>query len=160
MCLPENSAVILSDYPYPLRLIQSGKRDEFVRLVTSGEDPGAVLNCVHSRSGDTPAIVAARHGHLDHLIFLQESGIDLEHRNNDGKRALHEAAGAGHVECVKFLLSQHVQVDCLKRADWYVSINVMAVSSQDMKYKLRLDRWIMHLFSLMGNILWLFWANS
>ena len=108
----------VSDYPQALRLIQNGQTDDFRRLITSVEDPGEILNCTHSRSGDSAAIVAARHGRKDLLTILQELGADLEKRNNDGKRPLHEAAAACHEECVEFLLARNVQVDSLKRADW------------------------------------------
>lgn len=44
--------------------------------------------------------------------------INFEQANFDGKRPLHEAAQAGQLECVKYLLEQNVKVDSLKRADW------------------------------------------
>ncbi|EDO26963.1 predicted protein, partial [Nematostella vectensis] len=69
-------------------------------------------------SGDTAAIVAARNGRSETLELLYRKGVDLEKRNKDGKRPLHEAASAGSLECVQFLISKGVEIDCLKRADW------------------------------------------
>lgn len=106
------------EYPLPLRLIQGNKESEFISMVDSHTDGKAILNCVHSRSGDTPIIVASRHGHLDLLKFLIHRGVDIEQRNKDLKRALHEAAAGCHLECVKLLILQNVEIDCLKRADW------------------------------------------
>ena len=108
-----------TEYPLPLRVVQSGDLEEFVKLVHSNVDPVQVLNCAHAKSGDTPLIVAARRGHLDLLKFLVLHGVDIEQRNKDLKRALHEAAAGSHLDCVKLLLSRNAVVDSLKRADWY-----------------------------------------
>ncbi|XP_022801514.1 ankyrin repeat domain-containing protein 16-like, partial [Stylophora pistillata] len=87
-------------------------------MADSKTEKEAVLNCVHLKSGDTPIIVAARHGHGDLMNFLILRGVDIEQRNKDLKRALHEAAANSHLDCVKLLLSQNAEIDCLKRADW------------------------------------------
>ena len=106
------------EYPTPLRLVQSNRREEFIRMVESSTDRKAILNCVHLKSGDTPIIVASRNGHIDLLKFLISCGVDIEQRNKDLKRALHEAAAGSHLECIRLLISNNVEVDCLKRADW------------------------------------------
>ena len=106
------------EYPLPLRLVQANKRDEFMSMVDSNADQEGILNCVHLKSGDTPIIVAARHGHLDLMKFLILRGVDIEQRNKNLKRALHEAAASSHLDCVKLLLSKNAEIDCLKRADW------------------------------------------
>ena len=111
------------DYPLPLRLVQSGRQEEFRNLVDSSTDPMTILNCFHTKSGDTPLIVAARHGHFELLQFLVLRGVDIEQRNKDLKRPLHEAAAGSHLDCVQFLLSRNTEVDCLKRADWYEFIH-------------------------------------
>lgn len=107
-----------NEYPSPLRLVQANKREEFISMIDSNTHGEAILNCVHMKSGDTPIVVAARHGHLDLIKSLLLRGVDIEQRNKDLKRALHEAAAGSHLHCVKFLLSQSAEVDCLKRADW------------------------------------------
>jgi len=73
----------------------------------------------HGKSGDTVPIIAATHGHVSVLRLCSDD--DLESSNKDGKRPLHAAAQSSHVNCVRYLLSRRVTVDCLKRADWYVS---------------------------------------
>ena len=106
------------EYPTPLRLIQNNKREEFISMVESSTESKATLNCVHSKSGDTPIIVASRHGHVDLMKFLICRGVDIEQRNKDLKRPLHEAAAGSHLECVKLLILHKAEIDCLKRADW------------------------------------------
>ena len=106
------------EYPTTLRLVQSNRREEFIRMVESNTDRKGILNCVHLKSGDTPIIVASRHGHIDLLKFLISCGVDIEQRNKDLKRALHEAAAGSHLECTRLLISNNAEVDCLKRADW------------------------------------------
>ncbi|XP_029901525.1 ankyrin repeat domain-containing protein 16 [Myripristis murdjan] len=79
----------------------------------------AVTNKHFGTSGDTLLHYASRHGHLDTVRFLMEEvGMDLEVRNNDYKRPLHEAASMGHTACVSYLVREGATVDCLKRADW------------------------------------------
>lgn len=107
-----------TEYPPPLRLIQSNKREEFISMVDSSIDSKAILNCVHSKSGDSPIIVASRHGHLELIKFLISRGVDIEQRNKDLKRALHEAAAGSHLNCVKLLIQHKAEIACLKRADW------------------------------------------
>lgn len=115
---PRQSYEDFTDYPLPLRLVQANKKKEFISMVDSHKDKRSILNCVHSKSGDTPIIVASRHGHVELLKFLIQQGVDIEQRNKDLKRPLHEAAAGCHLECVKLLLSQNAEIDCLKRADW------------------------------------------
>lgn len=81
-----------------------------------------VVMCTN-KNGDTPLLTAARSGQLQILEKLHaEHGVSLEHTNADGKTALHEAAQAGHADCVRFLLRAGARVDCLKKADWYIYI--------------------------------------
>ena len=106
------------DYPKALKLIQDGKITDFMDLLNSCEDPRSVMNSKHRKSGDNTAIVASRFGRLHVLEILHRNGMDFEQWNDDGKRALHEAAYGSHLDCVKFLIDLGVEVDCLKRADW------------------------------------------
>lgn len=72
-----------------------------------------------NRHGDTPVLIAARHGHVDILRTLHEDyNIPLSHCNNDGKEALHEAAQNGQVDCIHYLVQAGSDVDRLKKADW------------------------------------------
>ena len=105
-----------------LKCVQNGDISALKRIIdTCNEELDAPSVC-STKSGDTVAIFAARYGRLDILRYVYTSaGVSLlERANVDGKRALHEAAQHGHLSCVKFLLSCGVDVDSLKRADWYV----------------------------------------
>ena len=108
------------DYPPALKLIQNGKHQVFMNLVHSVENKAAILNCRHSPSGDTPLILAARSGEVELLRYLasHRHRVDLEQRNKDEKRAIHEAAAGSHLDCVEFLISKEVDIDALKRGDW------------------------------------------
>lgn len=106
------------DYPKTLKLIQDGKTDEFINLLNFSKDVANFVNTKHKKSGDNAAIIAARFGRLDILEILYKNGMDFEQRNDDGKRALHEAAYSSHLDCVRFLIDVGVEIDCLKRADW------------------------------------------
>ena len=107
-----------TEYPLPLRLVQANKKEQFINMVDSSKDKQSILNCAHSKSGDTPIIVASRHGHLELIKFLIHQGVDIEQRNKDLKRPLHEAAAGCHLDCVKLFILQNAEIDCLKRADW------------------------------------------
>jgi len=101
------------------RIIRFGDVDMCVRFVKKNF-PANENWCRfrHSKSGDSVPIIASAHGHISVLSLCSDA--DLESSNKDGKRPLHAAAQSSHVECVRYLLSRHVSVDCLKRADWYV----------------------------------------
>lgn len=76
------------------------------------------VHFVHAKSGDTPMIVAARYKRYEILKLLHEQGADIEQKNMDGKRPLHEAALSGCMKCTSYILKQNVFVDPIKRADW------------------------------------------
>jgi len=102
------------------RIIHVGDVDSCLKFVKKNF-PTAENWCRlrHAKSGDTVPIIAAARGHVSVLALCSDA--DLESSNNDGKRPLHAAAQSSHVNCVRYLLSRCVSVDCLKRADWYVS---------------------------------------
>ena len=56
-----------------------------------------------NKDGDTPLIVAARHGYLDIVEVLLDKGATLLHHNNQGRSALLESAANGHMEVLKLL---------------------------------------------------------
>ncbi|XP_070709592.1 ankyrin repeat domain-containing protein 16 [Pempheris klunzingeri] len=103
------------------RLAQEGRLRSLEERIASG-GPSAlqtVSNHHFGRSGDTLLHYAARHGHLDVMEYLiQRVGTDVEVRNNDYKRPLHEAASMSHRACVCCLLREGATVDSLKKADW------------------------------------------
>ena len=73
----------------------------------------------HAKSGDTVLLLAARNGHLHLLTYLIDTcQVDVKQTNFDGKNALHEAAQAGHLQCVQFLIRRGIPVDSIKKADW------------------------------------------
>jgi ankyrin repeat protein len=105
-----------------LRFTRSGNIEEFRTYLK--ESRNEILHWKHPRSGETCLLLCARYGHTDIVRCLfEEYNESLEQWNNDGKRALHEAALGGHLECVKYLISRNVEIDCLKRADWLVGYN-------------------------------------
>jgi ankyrin repeat protein len=109
-----------------LRCTRSGNIEEF--RVYLKEARNEILSWRHSRSGETCLLLCARYGHIDRLRYLiEECNESFEEWNNDGKRALHEAALGGHFECVKYLIGRNVEIDCLKRADWLVRANLVLI---------------------------------
>ncbi|XP_056429201.1 ankyrin repeat domain-containing protein 16 isoform X2 [Hyla sarda] len=103
-----------------LKIIQEGKILLFQEELQRNTRLLADLPWKHfGRSGDTVLHYAARHGHLPVVSYLVEVvGVDVEVRNNDYKRPLHEAASMSHRDCLLYLLSKGAEVDCLKKADW------------------------------------------
>jgi ankyrin repeat protein len=89
---------------------------EFVKINYSNNDSWGFVR--QHKSGNAVAHVAAECGHVSILSLC--SDVHLKLANRDGKQPLHIAAQVGHVDCVGYLLSRHVDVDCFKRADWYV----------------------------------------
>ncbi len=56
-----------------------------------------------TKDGDTPAILAARGGHLCAVAELEEGGADLDRSNHAGETPLIAASRAGRPEVVAFL---------------------------------------------------------
>ena len=82
----------------------------------------SLVTCTN-RHGDTPFLVAARHGQVELLRRLHNDyGIPVHHSNADGKNALHEAAQHGQVDSAHYLVAAGAHVDSLKRADWLVAM--------------------------------------
>ena len=98
----------------------------FLRQIQCGRISNEVgcLHCIN-KHGDNAMLLAARHGHIHLLKTLHEQlGLHMETSNCDGKRPLHEAAQNGHVECAQYLIEQGAEVDSLKRADWFESLDI------------------------------------
>lgn len=98
-----------------MRATLIGDIAELKRLIS---EDGELTNFVYKKSGDTPLMLAARYKHVEILDHLIECGADFEHKNIDGKRALHEAASSGCLKNVESLVESGAAVDVLKRADW------------------------------------------
>ena len=109
-----------------LREIQKGRLPDVEKFSQTYHLPPFILvdNLVGScknRHGDTPFLVAARHGQVELLKMLhKEISVPLYERNMDGKTALHEAAQHGQVSSAHYLIEAGIDVDCFKRADWLV----------------------------------------
>ncbi|XP_056133697.1 ankyrin repeat domain-containing protein 16 [Lampris incognitus] len=100
-----------------IKLTQDGRVSALEAELCRGG--AAAANTHLGRSRDTLLHHAARHGHADVLACLtRRLGMDVELCDRDFKRPLHEAASAGHAECVRFLIGEGATVDCLKKGDW------------------------------------------
>ena len=101
-----------------LRVVQRGDLSEIQKQVSKDR----TLLYSSNKLGDSPLLVAARHGHAHILEFLaDECQISLSQTNADGKSALHEAACTEQPACIRYLLTKNVDIDPLKRADWSVT---------------------------------------
>ena len=109
-----------------LREIQHGNFPDMEKFSQTYHLPPSTsvdsLATCSNRYGDTPFLVAARHGQVDLLMKLHdEFDVPVHHSNADGKNALHEAAQHGQVDSSHYLIRAGAHVDSLKRADWSVS---------------------------------------
>lgn len=68
------------------------------------------VNIRASQHGQTALMLAVSHGRLDMVKLLEESGADVNIRDEDGSTALMCAAEHGHIEIVK-LLMQHPDIN-------------------------------------------------
>lgn len=67
-------------------------------FVSVQADPDQATN-----EGDTPAVLAARGGHLCSIAELEGAGADLDRSNHAGETPLIAASRAGRAEVVAFL---------------------------------------------------------
>ena len=84
-----------------------GHADCCAELLRFGADVDAGTS-----DGATPALVASRNGCVDVLRTLVAHGAHLDRANRDGWRPLHAACVRGQTAAVRFLLAQHVDVNC------------------------------------------------
>ena len=102
-----------------LRAVQNGALPAVSSLAQSYQIQQADILMCSNKHGDTPFLVAARHGHVSLLREMHvHHGVSLQHTNSDGKTALHEAAQNGQIEAIGYLVEGGSDVDSLKRADW------------------------------------------
>ncbi|XP_066278888.1 ankyrin repeat domain-containing protein 16-like isoform X2 [Branchiostoma lanceolatum] len=105
--------------PELCQLAQRGDLPRIRAVLASSPCSDRLLDTRHRKSGDSVLHYAARHGQVAVLRYVcEDCGLSPETGNVDGKRPLHEAAQAGHTECVRYLVGRSVQIDVLKRADW------------------------------------------
>ena len=98
-----------------LRAILFKDYDEALKLISADQ---TLVNMIHKKSGDSPLIVASRLMNKEIVKLLLENGANIEHKNLDGKQAIHEAASCGSQDILEQLISRKADVDALKRADW------------------------------------------
>lgn len=65
---------------------------------------GANVN-IRGQFGDTPAMLAAYHGHVEILKYLVTKGADKNVKNYDGYNLLHEAISGGHIKMIDYVVS-------------------------------------------------------
>ena len=114
------------------RTIQAGILPDLQKYLEKVEGLSSTdLLVAPNRHGDSSLHIAARYGHVTILRRLhEENGVPLNLVNSDGKWALHEAAQNKNKDCIEYLVSAGMPVDCLKRADWLVDLAVMCRNSE------------------------------
>lgn len=102
-----------------LQAAQTGDIEAVKKAVIEYDSEHREISMCRNKAGDTPMLLAARHGHLELLKYLHKDvGLSIEQANFDHKRSLHEAAGASQLSCMQYLLRNNAEVNSLKRADW------------------------------------------
>ena len=59
----------------------------------------------------TPFVAAARTGHLEELIRLLDTGVNVDHQDEYGITGLHMASLHNHSEVVRYLLDHGARTD-------------------------------------------------
>jgi ankyrin repeat protein len=74
---------------------------------------GVSINCQDDQQGHTPLLRACQRGNQNQRLVktLLEHGADVQHRDHDGKSALHVACLRNHHEVVEVLLGAGAEVD-------------------------------------------------
>lgn len=93
----------------------NGNQDVILRYCgTTYADSPLNINAPN-KDGDTPLILAARHGHLDvvHFLFSRKGKVQLNflHENRLGQTALHEAGAYGHETIYALLLEKEAELE-------------------------------------------------
>ncbi|XP_026140733.1 B-cell lymphoma 3 protein homolog isoform X1 [Carassius auratus] len=85
----------------PLHLaVQKGDKKLAKILLKNGSE----INAGDNKSGRSPLVHAVENNFTDMVIFLIESGCDVNAQSYSGNTALHSACGRGHIEIVRVLL--------------------------------------------------------
>jgi ankyrin repeat protein len=83
--------------------VRYNKIDMIRSLIQLGANVNAENRFMNYVGGTTPLHVAARHGHVEGIRVLKESGADLEKLDNNKRTALHVAAMYGRVAAAREL---------------------------------------------------------
>ena len=81
-------------------LCENGNIEELKKQVIKGEDINSL-----NESGMTPLMVAAKNGKKELVLFLLESGANIEIKDNDNKTAYLYAKESNHDELFVKILS-------------------------------------------------------
>jgi ankyrin repeat protein len=95
----------------------NGNQDVILRYCgTTYADSPLDINAPN-KDGDTPLILAARHGHLNVVSFLlSRKGkiqVDFLHENRLGQTALHEAGAYGHADIYALLMEKEAKLEAV-----------------------------------------------
>lgn len=60
----------------------------------------------HKKSGYTPLVMAAMNGHINAVVFLVESGVNVKMKTRAGLTALDWAKARSHTEVIEYLESK------------------------------------------------------
>ncbi len=92
-------------------LIVAASRGEVDRVVSMVSSPNVEIDQVDSVTGDNALIASVRNRYNDIAVILSNSGININHKNNDGQTALMIAAKQGNLFIVKELLNRGAKIN-------------------------------------------------
>lgn len=92
-------------------LIVAASRGEVDRVVSMVSSPNVEIDQVDAVTGDNALIAAVKNRYNDIAIVLSNSGININHKNNDGQTALMVAAKQGNLFMVKELLNRGAKLN-------------------------------------------------
>ena len=126
----------------PLHLAVIGEHPKTVLTLLQAENwDGGVGTCdkvVSARKtvskSSAVLIMAAKRNCVQIVKLLVEAGVDINYQDDNGETALHHAARAGHVECVKALLagndSQRTEVELVEKSYGWTPLFIAAVEGK------------------------------